>query len=296
MSKLLELKKELRQIADPKRAEISQGFFKTGKGEYGEGDVFLGITVPQSRKIAVKFKNLAFSEILELLKSKIHEERLIALLILVDNFDARDERASHNARASRDKQEKIYDFYLKNIKYINNWDLVDLSADKIVGGYLFSLGSVHSLNDSSEPGGDTQTARKRVSRHTVGSSSDLGSKETVKSSFREELHPILILTKLANSKNIWERRIAMVATYYFIKNGKFDATLKIAEILLSDNHDLIHKAVGWMLREVGKKDLKTELKFLNKHYRQMPRTALRYSIEKFPEKLRQSYLNSRVNP
>lgn len=238
MKGLLELRKELKKLANPQKAKILRRFFKTGKGEYGEGDVFLGITVPQSRKIAIKFRNLGFSEITQLLKSKIHEERLIALLILVNNFNTGDEKI----------QEKIYNFYLKNTKHINNWDLVDLSADKIMGGYLFSLG-----------------------RGPVATPS--------------------ILINLAKSKNIWERRIAMISTYYFIKNNKLKKTLKIAEILLSDKHDLIQKAVGWMLREVGKRDLETEIGFLSKHYKKMPRTMLRYAIEKFPEKLRKAYLS-----
>src|SRR3989344_9018134 len=244
MGNLVELRKELKGIAETKRAEVSQGFFKTGKGEYGEGDVFLGITVPQSRKIAIMFKDLPFSEILGLLKSKIHEERLIALLILVYNFNAGNEKA----------QKKIFDFYLENMQCVNNWDLVDLSADKIVGVYL--------LNSSSES-------------------------ELPRSNFS-------ILIKLARSENLWERRIAIVATYYFIKNNKFNATLKIARVLLKDEHDLIHKAVGWMLREVGKRDMKTEIKFLNKHYKKMPRTMLRYSIERFPEELRMDYLKNNV--
>ena len=228
---LLDLKKDLKQLADKKKSLVLQRFFKTGKGEYGEGDVFLGINVPQSRKLAIKFKYLSFSEISELLRSKIHEERLIALLILVNNFNIGDGNT----------KKKIYNFYLNNTKYINNWDLVDQSADKIVGAYLINK-------------------------------------------------PKDILLELARSKNLWERRIAIVATYQLIKNGHFDATLKISELLLQDKHDLIQKAVGWMLREAGKRDLKTEIQFLNKYYKKMPRTMLRYAIEKFPEKTRKEYL------
>ncbi len=283
MNGLLKLRKELNKLVNPQKAKVLQRFFKTGKGEYGEGDVFLGITVPESRKISIKFKTLSFLETTQLLKSKIHEERLIALLILVNNF-------SHFAKAPRDKQEKIYNFYLKNTKYINNWDLVDLSADKIVGGFLFHyLGSTHSLNNSSEPSGNTSLTYENKSKSPAAKLYKHGLRETVKRSFREESHPSILL-KLASSKNIWERRIAMVATYYFIKNKKFDATLKIAEILLNDKHDLIQKAVGWMLREVGKRDLQTEIKFLDQHYKKMPRTILRYSIEKFPKKLRLDFL------
>ncbi|MBI4096511.1 MAG: DNA alkylation repair protein [Candidatus Levybacteria bacterium] len=260
---IIELKKELSGLADEERAEVSQRFFKTGKGEYGEGDVFIGLTVPQSRKIAIKFRSLSFADILKLLKSKIHEERLIALLILVNRFDV----------GSEEEKKNIFDFYLKNAKCVNNWDLVDLSADKIVGAYILGRGPVRSFPPASA---------RSTSAHVraVGSPSSSATP------------PILI--KLAKSENLWERRIAIVATYYFIKNNKFGATLKIAEILLNDKHDLIHKAVGWMLREVGKKDLKTEIGFLNKHYKQMPRTMLRYAIEKFPDRLRTGYLKFKI--
>lgn len=262
---LLCLRKELKAIADPRRAEISLRFFKTGKGEYGEGDVFLGITVPQSRKIAIKFKNLSFPEISKLLHSKIHEERLIALLILVSKFDQTN--ILENVRMN----EKIFNFYLQNTKSINNWDLVDLSADKIVGGFLFARGPV-GLHP-----------RPTSSVALLPSGARRGSPAPATPA-------LSLLVKLAKSKNLWERRIAMIATHAFIKNGRFDTALKIAEILLNDDHDLIQKAVGWMLREVGKRDFKTEVGFLNKHYRKMPRTMLRYAIEKFPEKLRKEYL------
>ncbi len=269
------LSRELRRIANPQKAKILQRFFKTGIGEYGEGDVFLGITVPQSRKIAIKFKDLPFPKVVELLKSKTHEERLIALLVLVFNFNRGDEK----------EQKKIYEFYLKNTNYINNWDLVDLSADKIVGGYLLNSGSTRLLNDSS--------ILSKANLFSLHENLLENSKSAArfKSSFRKGFHPhFAILLRLAKSKNIWERRIAMIATYYFIKSNKFDETLGIAKILLKDKHDLIHKAVGWMLREVGKRDLRAELEFLNKHYKKMSRTMLRYAIEKLTEKLRQSYL------
>jgi len=235
MADLEQLRTELRTISNPVKAKLLQGYFKTGKGEYGEGDKFLGVTVPASRKIAIRFKSLSFVEIAKLLQSKIHEERLIALLILVQKFN----------KANEATQKEIYEFYLKNTKYINNWDLVDLSSHEIVGGHLLRRGLAKSK-------------------------------------------PILI--KLAKSKNIWERRIAVISTFEFIRNNKFDESLKLAEILLEDTHDLMHKAVGWMLREVGKRDLKAEIRFLDKHYKKMPRTMLRYAIEKFPEKLRMSYL------
>lgn len=227
---LTQLRNDLHTLKNPEKALILQRFFKTGKGQYGEGDVFLGITVPQSRKIAVTYKTLPLNDIKQLLISKIHEERLIGLLILVHNFET--------------SPKKIYQFYLSLTKYINNWDLVDLSADKIVGAYLID--------------------KKKD-----------------------------ILYTCARSKNIWERRIAIVATYYFIKNNQFDDTLKIAEILLNDTHDLIQKAVGWMLREVGKRSVKTEEDFLQKHYENMPRTMLRYAIEKFPETKRKAYLRKK---
>lgn len=211
-----------------------QRFFKTGQGEYGFGDIFIGLTVPQSRNLAIKFKNLTFIDIGSLLKSKIHEERLIALLILVHKF-----------QKEPMEQRRIYDFYLKNTKYVNNWDLVDLSSDKIVGGYLIDK-------------------------------------------------PKEILKKMAGSKNIWERRIAMIATYNFIKNDQFKDSLKIAEALVDDKNDLIQKAVGWMLREVGKRDKSSELEFLNKNYKKMGRTALRYSIEKFPKVLKKRYMLGKI--
>jgi len=232
---LLKLKKELKLKANKKKAQILQGFFKTGPGEYGEGDIFLGVSVPEVRRTAKKFKDLSFKDLRTLLRSSIHEERLLALLILVHNF----------SNADGKKQTKIFDFYLKNKLYINNWDLVDLSAPRVVGGYL--------LNKNKK-----------------------------------------ILYKLANSKNIWQRRIAIISTFEFIKNNNFKDTLKISRVLLKDEHDLIHKAVGWMLREVGKRDLEEEEDFLRKFYLNMPRTMLRYAIERFPEKKRQDYLKGRV--
>jgi 3-methyladenine DNA glycosylase AlkD len=241
MLTLADLKKKLKLKGDSKRAKNLQRFFKTGKGEYGEGDIFIGLTVPEIREMAKKYSGLAprnfsegglgFLDIKKLLRSKIHEERLIALLILVNNFQKGRER----------ERQKIYRFYLKNTKHINNWDLVDLSAHKIVGAYLMDK-------------------------------------------------PRNILYKLAKSKNLWERRIAIIATFQFINNNQFKESLKISEILLSDKHDLIHKAAGWALREIGKRSLKDEEKFLKKHYGKMPRTMLRYAIERFSENKRQMYL------
>lgn len=222
MNKFKELKSDLHRLANPFKASILQRFFKTGKGQYGEGDRFLGITVPISRKMARKYKDLNDTDIKKLFRSKIHEERLIAVLILVHNFENGDEVT----------RKKIFEFYLANTAYINNWDLVDLSADKIVGAYLFDK-------------------------------------------------PRKILRDMAMSNNLWERRIAIISTFNFIKNGQSEDAFSIAKILLKDEHDLIHKAVGWMLREVGKRvSLEEEKSFLNKYSSQMPRTMLRYAIER----------------
>ncbi|MBI3334704.1 DNA alkylation repair protein [Candidatus Pacearchaeota archaeon] len=237
---LKSLRSELDKMSDSSKAKILQGFFKTGSGDYGEGDIFLGISVPESRNIAVKYNNLSFKEIISLLQSKIHEERLIGLLILV-----------HNYEKNSGKREEIFNFYLSNSHAINNWDLVDLSAYQIVGRHIFNQGK---------------------------SNLSLGG----------------LLFKLADSENIWERRIAIISTYYFIKNNRFDETLEIAEMLLKDKHDLIHKAVGWMLREVGKRDKEALVKFLKRDYKSMPRTMLRYAIEKFPEKERKAYLKGEI--
>ncbi len=231
MTDLLELSKYLESLANKKRITDYQRFFKTKKGEYGEGDVFIGVTVPKSRLVAKRYSDLSFSDIAKLLKSKIHEERLVALLTLVNQFKKADEKG----------RKAIYNLYLKNTKYINNWDLVDLTASKIVGEYL---------SDKNKE----------------------------------------VLYKLARSNSLWERRIAIIATGCFISKGKFDQTLKISEILLNDNHDLIHKAVGWILREVGKRNQEIEEEFLKKYYKKMPRTMLRYAIEKFPDKKRKKYL------
>ena len=231
MGDLSKLRTQVRREKNPAKARILQGFFKTGKGEYGEGDVFLGLTVPQSRKIAKAFSNLDLASIRSLLFSRIHEERLIALLILVEQFKVGREAA----------RKKIAKFYLKNSRFVNNWDLVDLSADKILGVYL-------------------------LDKHRG------------------------LLRKLAVSKNLWERRMAIVATYQFIKKDRFEDTIAIARLLLRDEHDLIHKAVGWMLREVGKREKAVEAEFLQKYHKIMPRTMLRYAIERFPEAERKQYL------
>jgi len=233
--KLKELKTTIRANTDKNYAKTMQWFFKTGKGEYGEGDKFLGLAVPLQRKIAKKFNELELSDLKQLLQSKIHEERLMSLLILVEQY--------YNADVSG--KEKIYKFYIQNSQYINNWDLVDLSAPKIVGKHL--------LNRDKK-----------------------------------------ILFKYARSNNLWKKRIAMISTFTFIKNNKLDTTLELSDILLYDEHDLIHKAVGWMLREVGKMNMNVLEKFLRPRYIKMPRTMLRYAIEKFPEQKRKKYLKGTI--
>jgi len=239
--KLKNLRDNLHKLKNPSKAKILQGFFKTGVGQYGEGDTFLGISVPECRKIATKYANLSLKDITTLLKSETHEERLIALLILIQNFQ----------KSSKKEKKDIYNFYLNSTKYINNWDLVDLSAPKIVGEYLLG-----------------QEIPKQVRDDT--------------------------LIKLARSKNLWEKRIAIIATYQFIWKAKeYKETFRIAEILISDKHDLIQKAIGWMLREVGKKvSQEAEEDFLKKNYQKMGRTTLRYAIERFPEDLRIKYLKT----
>jgi 3-methyladenine DNA glycosylase AlkD len=224
---LTELKKEISKLADLERAKNLARFFKTGKGDYGQGDKFVGLTMPQIRELARAYQLLSISDLEKLARSAVHEERMLALIVMTMRYTK--------------EKDKFYKLYLKNRKYINNWDLVDVTCTRIIGDYLLDK-------------------------------------------------PRDILYVFARSKNLWEKRIAIIATAMFIKNGDYKDTLKIAEILLKDQHDLIHKAVGWMLREVGKKDVEVEKKFLNKYYRTMPRTMLRYAIEKFPEHERKKYL------
>ena len=233
--KAQKISRRLRALGNKEQAAVSRRFFKTGPGEYGEGDVFLGIKVPVLRKLAKAHADLPLKEIETLLTSGIHEERLLALLILVRMFDRGDDLIRH----------QIYDLYLKNMSSVNNWDLVDLSAPYILGPYLAD--------------------RSRAPLH-----------------------------RLAKSKSLWERRIAVMATFHYIKSGAFSDTLKISKMLLSDTEDLIHKAVGWMLREIGKRHPQTEENFLKKYYQKMPRTMLRYAIEKFPEPKRQAYLKGTI--
>ena len=229
------LQKELLSLKNPPKAKQLQGFFKTGKGEYAEDDIFYGITVPQTRAVAKKFCKIELEKLGELIKSKIHEERLCALLILVEKYKKKS--------TSEEERGKIKDFYLSNTKYINNWDLVDLSSHQIIGEWYF-----------------THPQERKM------------------------------LIELAESSNLWEKRISIVSTYRFIREKRFEETLAISKILLNDSHDLIHKAVGWMLREAGKRNLWAEEEFLLQNYKKMPRTMLRYAIEKFPEKKRLTYL------
>jgi 3-methyladenine DNA glycosylase AlkD len=230
-----EIKDRLQKLGNKKRAENSKRYFKTGPGKYGEGDIFLGISVPELRKLVKEYRYIALPKTEKLLRSAIHEERLLALLILVHTYSKSDDVT----------QKKIYELYLKNTKFINNWDLVDASAPHIIGPYLM----------------------------------DKSKKQ---------------LYRLANSTYLWDRRIAIMSTFYFIRQNSFSETLKISEKLLSDSEDLIHKAVGWMLREVGKRDLLPEETFLRQHYKKMPRTMLRYAIEKFPPTKRQRYLKGEI--
>lgn len=229
--KATDIQKIIRALADPERSEHSQRFFKTGPGEYGEGDQFLGIRVPVLREHAARFRDTTIEQIFKLLRSVYHEERLLALLMLVQRF----------GKAEPKEQKTIFQKYMANLKYVNSWDLVDSSAHQIVGGFLFS--------------------RDRAPLYT-----------------------------LARSSSLWARRVAIVATYHFIKKGDYRDVLALSKILINDKEPLIHKAVGWMLREAGNRNRETQTSFLRKYYIDMPRTMLRYAIEKYPEKERQRFL------
>ena len=230
---LSNLRSHLRQIASPSDAKFLQRYFKTAPGEYGAGDKFIGVRVPALRKLAKEFRSLPLRDVTALLHSPIHEERLLALFILVDTYH----RADETGRAA------IYDLYLKNLAGINNWDLVDGSAPRIVGRHLAQ-------------------------------------------------RPRPVLFRLARSKNLWHRRVAVLATFYFIRNDDFADALRLAKLLRDDEHDLMHKAVGWMLREIGKRDVVVLKKFLHQHAALMPRTMLRYAIEKLPTRERRRYLQA----
>jgi 3-methyladenine DNA glycosylase AlkD len=228
------VRRDIREVATAERAKTNSWFFKTGPGQYGEGDRFLGVSVPALRTLARDHEDLPLKDLLRLLKSQWHEERLLALLILVRQY----------LRAEERTRRVIHQLYLRNIRSINSWDLVDLSAAQIVGAHL-------------------------------------------------EDRDRRLLRRLARSDSTWERRIAMIATYHYIRQGEFADAFAVARLLLNDKHDLIHKAVGWMLREIGKRDRQAEERFLRKHAARMPRTMLRYAIERFPETLRRRYLRLR---
>ncbi len=230
-----QIQKRLRSFARSEKAALLQRFFKTGPGQYGEGDKFLGVMVPQARRVVQEFHDAPLAEVVKLLSSPWHEDRLCALLLLVDQFERGDDPL----------RKKIYTLYLKNTRHINNWDLVDLSAPKIVGPYL--------------------EGRSRT-----------------------------LLYRFVRSKNLWERRIAILATFPYIRRCDFTEALSLSEKLLADEEDLMHKAVGWMLREVGKKDVSVLEGFLRKHYQRIPRTTLRYAIERFPEAKRKRYLRNEI--
>lgn len=227
-----EIQTGLAKLANREKAKVLRSFFKTGPGQYGEGDIFLGITVPVLRKFARECRETTVKQTVRLLRSPVHEERLLALFLLIALFEKGDDAV----------RKRIYELYLENVRFVNNWDLVDLSAPNIAGAYL--------AERSHRP-----------------------------------------LYRMARSRELWERRIAIVATYSFIRRNDLGDTFAIAEILLGDEHDLIHKSAGWMLREAGKKDQDALERFLKRHCRTMPRTMLRYAIERFPEKKRSSYLN-----
>jgi 3-methyladenine DNA glycosylase AlkD len=230
-----EIKDKLKKLGNKKRAEQSRRYFKTGPGEYGEGDILVGIRVPELRKLSRAYRDIPLETTEKLLNSPIHEERLLALLILVMKY----------AGSDAGEQKRIYTLYLKNTRFVNNWDLVDASAHYIVGPFL--------TDKNKRP-----------------------------------------LYRLAASKSIWDRRIAIMSTFHYIRQNIYSETLRIADTLICDKEDLIHKAVGWMLREVGKRDLQTEEEFLKHRYKDMPRTMLRYAIEKFPAAKRQRYLKGKI--
>jgi len=233
MTRIAEIRNAVRALADPKRAAVLQGFFKTGPGQYGEGDVFVGLTVPQTRSLIRRFHPADDRAIAGLLRSRIHEERLLALLLLVERY-----RKGSDADRGR-----VFALYVKNFDRINNWDLVDASAEHVIGP------------------------------HEVGRAQ---------------------LLRWARSKHLWTRRIAIVSTFHAIRRGRFADTLAVAAALLADEEDLLHKATGWMLREVGKRDVAALETFLRRHHRKMPRTMLRYAIERFPEPRRKAWLRGTV--
>ncbi len=274
-----DVQQALRVYASPAKAKASAWFFKTGPRQYGAGDKFIGVTVPEQRKVARQFRDLPLSQIEQLLESPIHEHRLTALLILVDQY----QKAVKTLGATRRvKPRELVDFYLEHRQFVNNWDLVDSSAPQILGQWLLQFG----LSSSSR----IPTSRDTDIKDPVDTTQRHGSRIL----FRYRANRSgMALEQLARSKSLWYRRIAIVATQAFIKVGQFDETLKIATLLLADREDLIHKATGWMLREVGKRDEIVLRQFLDRHAATMPRTMLRYAIEKLPDFERKRYLTLR---
>jgi 3-methyladenine DNA glycosylase AlkD len=239
MNTIEELKKELLKYSSKEKAKLLSGFFKTEKGEYAEGDIFIGITVPDQRKTAKIFYNkFTLKDIEKLLHSETHEHRMTSLFMLI---------LKYNENKDESLKKEIVDIYIRNKKYINNWDLVDLSAEKIIGDFLYNYKK-----------------------------------------------PRDILYDFAETEHLWTQRIAVLSTFYFIRKNDFKDTFELAKILLNHKHDLIHKAVGWMLREIGKRDFNKEYDFLKKYYKKMPRTMLRYAIEKFDQDLREKFLKGFV--
>jgi 3-methyladenine DNA glycosylase AlkD len=237
MTATAEILARLQEMGDPEHARFVAGYFRTGPGEYGEGDRFLGIRIPALRRFARECRGTSLDDAAGLMRSPWHEARLLGVLLFVDAY----------ARGNAETRDAVYRLYLANTRWVNNWDLVDLSAPQIVGAHL--------------------------------AEGDRG-----------------VLERLARSESLWERRIAMLATQHFIRRRDFGTALRIAEMLVDDRHDLIHKAVGWMLREIGDRDRAAEEAFLRRHHRTMPRTMLRYAIEKFPPDLRQAYLRGEMGP
>jgi len=229
------LRTELRKKANPEKAKVLKGFYKTGPGQYAENDVFIGVVMPELRKLVKQFLHLSIKDIESLIHSPIHEERMLGLLLLVAKYKKGSDQEKH----------LIYRCYTKNLAYVNNWDLVDFTADHIIGEHLYQRSKIP-------------------------------------------------LQQWAKSKNLWKRRVAILATFNYIKKSEFTDALQIADLLINDKEDLIHKAVGWMLREIGKRDIMVEENFLKSRYRKMPRTMLRYAIEHFPENKRKAYLHEKI--
>ncbi|MBL0725845.1 MAG: DNA alkylation repair protein [Alphaproteobacteria bacterium] len=246
------IKSSILELSNPEKITVYQNFFKIGKGQYSEGDIFIGTSVPNIRKLALLYSKESNYDIIEdLLYSKIHEERMCGLFILVYQYQDIQKGKNLSTKDKKEKQKPIIQFYLKHVSQSNNWDLIDCVCPKLLGHYILTNHEDKEINSN-------------------------------------------LLISFSKSDNLWERRISIVSTFEMIRQNQFNLTLQIAGNLLNDKHDLIHKATGWILREIGKRNQEVEICFLNKHYKQMPRTMLRYAIEKFDEKLRQRYLKGLV--